>query len=188
GLRVLHDHALHLVAHSLGGWISANLLAFYPERFASVSLITPVGLRLLDVESIDPFRMTDEEAAAALFNGREADYQQYLDQEGFPDDAVHAFEEATTDALLSWNPRYDWKLDHRLARVQAPTLVIGAEDDRVVPKQMAARFAEVMPAARLVTVSGGDGRPSGHVLHIEQPEDVVPELVAHISAHSKARA
>ena len=191
---VLHYDALmdalgleqvHLVGHSLGGWMAANLAVFYPRRFKSLTLLTAAGLRLADVDSIDMFRMTDEEAGEALFNGRVGRYaEEYLIQEGEPEDAIHALTEAAAAARLIWNPRYDFRLDRRLARVKAPALVIGAQDDRVIPTPMAARFAELIPGARLVTVEGPEGEQSGHVPHIEQPGDVAALIATHVAANA----
>jgi pimeloyl-ACP methyl ester carboxylesterase len=183
--RALELDRIHLIGHSLGGWIAANLAVYFPERFASLTFVTPGGLRLRDVPSIDAFRMTPEEAFAALFNGREAQYGDYLEQEGFPEDVVRAADEGATRALLTWNPRYDRKLDARLARVTAPTLVIGADDDRIIPNAMVDRYAELIPGARAVRVPGQDG-PSGHVVHVEQPADVAKLVAEHVNASEVA--
>jgi pimeloyl-ACP methyl ester carboxylesterase len=184
--RALELDRFHLIGHSLGGWIAANLAVFYPERFASLTLITPAGLRLVDVPSIDSFRMTPEETFAALFNGREAQYTDYLEQEGFPEDVVRAAEEGATRTLLTWNPRYDRRLDTRLARVTAPTAVIGADEDRVIPNAMVDRYAELIPGARAVRVPGGPDGPSGHVVHVEQPADVAALVAQHVNANEVA--
>lgn len=180
-LSALGCDRVHLIGHSLGGWIAANLAVFYPRRFASLTLITPAGLRLAGVPSIDTFRMTPEERVDALFNGRGDRYAEYLVQDGFPDDVVRGYEEAATRTLLTWNPRYDRKLDARLARVVAPTLVVGADEDRIVPDAMADRYAELIPGARLVRVAGEDG-PSGHLVHVEDPERVAALVADHVQA------
>lgn len=175
---------VHLVGHDFGGWLAADLAVYYPKRLKSLTLMTANGLRLVDVDSIDIFRMTAEETAAALFNGREEDYSEYLNQEGFPEDLVRSVVERTAGARLTWNPRYDHKLDHRLVRVKVPTLVLGAQDDRFVPTEMAARYAELIPGAKLVTVKGPKGKPSGHALHIEHPDDVAALISDHVDSNA----
>ena len=173
---------VHLVGHSLGGWIAADLAVYYPRRFASLTLITPTGLRLLDAPLVDTFRMTPQESRAALFNGRDASYEELFVTEGGTADLIQSFTEQATLARLTWNPRYDRKLDARLRRVSAPTLVIGAQDDRVVPTAMAARFAELIPGARLLTAPGAPGEPSGHVPHVEDPDRMAATVREHIEA------
>lgn len=178
---------VHLVGHSLGGWTAADLAIFFPRRFKSLTLITPAGLRTADrvaEPGPDLFRFEAEEAADAIFNGRGADYEEYFVQEGLPEDAVHAYAEATTFAKLAWNPRYDAKLDRRLARIGVPTLVLGAEDDRVIPNSVAERYAELIPGARHRVIAGGPGAPTGHVPHIEQPAAAAAMVAEHVAANS----
>ncbi|UGS35626.1 alpha/beta fold hydrolase [Capillimicrobium parvum] len=178
---------IHLVGHDLGGWIAANLAIFYPRRFASLTLITPSGLNTrarLDVPGTDPFRLTARERADALLNGRADRYSEFFTQEGFPEDVVRSYEEATTLALLAWHPRYDRRLDDRLARVAAPTLVLGAEDDRLVSGAVAERYAELIPGARHVTVRGAHGEESSHLLPLEHPREVAELAAEHVARNA----
>src|SRR5437899_1249625 len=48
----------HLVGYSFGGWIAAELAAFYPERLRSLTLIAPLGLRVQGHTPADLFRMS----------------------------------------------------------------------------------------------------------------------------------
>jgi pimeloyl-ACP methyl ester carboxylesterase len=180
---------VHLVGHDLGGWIAAELAVFYPRRFASLTLITPTGLRVRERQAepgpIDPFRLNPDELAAALLNGRHDRYAAYFNQEGFPDDVVRTFEEMTTVALLAWHPRYDRRLDDRLTRVTCPTLVVGAEDDRLVPGAVAEKYARLIRGARYVTVSGDHGEESGHLVILEQPDAVATLVAGHVAAAAR---
>lgn len=176
---------VHLVGHDLGGWIAAELAVFYPRRFASLTLITPTGLGVRERQArpgIDPFRLNPDELAAALLNGRAGRYAECFTQEGFPDDVVRSFEEMTTLALLAWHPRYDRRLDDRLGRVRSATLVLGAEDDRLVPATVAEKYARLIPHARHVTVVGEPGEASGHLLALEHPVSVAALVSEHVRA------
>ncbi|MFE7835110.1 alpha/beta fold hydrolase [Streptomyces sp. NPDC057474] len=183
-LDALGLEPVHLVGHGLGGWLAADLAVFYPRRFKSLTLITPTGLRLPDVPSIDTFRMLPEERLSALLNGREAAYAEYFEQEGDPDDMIRAMVESAATARLMWNPRYDHRLDHRLRRVSTPTLVIGAQEDRVVPTAMAGRYAELIPDARLITFEGPTGQSSGHLPHLEHPAEISGLVTQHVAANT----
>jgi pimeloyl-ACP methyl ester carboxylesterase len=59
------------------------------------------------------------------------------------------------------------KLERRLSRVSAPTLVLWPEQDRVVPRAHAERYAQLIPNARLETIAD-----CGHALGQERPEEV----------------
>ncbi|MBN9623994.1 MAG: hypothetical protein J0H06_13785, partial [Actinobacteria bacterium] len=76
------------------------------------------------------------------------------------------------------------KLDRRLARAGIPTLVLGAEDDRIIPNAVAERYAELIPGAAYATVSGEPGRPTGHAPHVERPAAVAALVAEHVAAHS----
>jgi pimeloyl-ACP methyl ester carboxylesterase len=75
-------------------------------------------------------------------------------------------------AKLAWNPRYDRKLERRLRRVSCPTLIIGAEDDRLLGNEQADRFAELIPGAKLTRIPG-----TGHAMAVEQPEAVAQAIL-----------
>ena len=76
------------------------------------------------------------------------------------EEVVHLYGEATTFARLTWNPQYDLALERRLWRVRCPALVIGAEDDRVIPNAVADKYAELIAGARGSSGSRAAGTPS----------------------------
>ena len=59
------------------------------------------------------------------------------------------------------------------ARVQAPTLVVWGERDRLVSPRLAARTAAAIPGARLLMLPG-----VGHVAQIEAAETVARAVAA----------
>jgi pimeloyl-ACP methyl ester carboxylesterase len=170
---------VHLVGHSLGGWIAADFAVTYPRRLRSLTLVAPLGLRVPDSPLYDIFRMTPEEADGTLFNGQAARYVEYLET-GEPVEAlVHGYGELTAAARLAWNPRYDHRLDRRLARVTCPSLVIVSQEDRVVPRAHGERYAELLPDARLAVVEGADA-PTGHLAMVQEPQrlaDTIADFV-----------
>jgi pimeloyl-ACP methyl ester carboxylesterase len=186
---VLHYDALidtlgldrvHLVGHSIGGWIAACLAITYPRRFASLTLINPIGLRVPEAPMTDAFRMGPEQAFDILLNGAPAEkYLEYFQQQGELEDMIQAYSESITFARLMWNPRYDIRLDHRLARIRIPTLVVGVDEDRLVPNAHIARWAELIPGAETASVAGDDGEPTGHLVIIQQPERLAAVVAAH---------
>ena len=96
------------------------------------------------------------------------------DPENF-EEICQAHYEASTFAKLIWSPRYNLGLEHRLQRLQCPTLIVKAEDDRLVPNEMADRFAEVIPGAKTTTVT-----ETGHALCIERPNETADAILAFI--------
>jgi len=159
------DEPFDLVGYSLGGWIAARYATWFPERLRSLTLIVPAGMRVPGKPPYaDMFLMSPEQLFATLFNDFANAGEVFLDIAD-TDVIVHAFEEASTVAGLIWERRSDRKLERRLARVTCPTLVVGAENDRLVPNEAADRYAELLPNARVRRIPG-----TGHALIIEQPE------------------
>jgi pimeloyl-ACP methyl ester carboxylesterase len=155
------DEPFDLVGLSLGGWIAADYAVFYPERLRSLTLIVPAGL---EPPIVDFFGMEPEVLFGTLFNDFANVGEVMVDPEDV-DVAVHMYEEASTVAKLAWNPRYDRKLERRLRRVTCPTLIVGAENDRLLGDAVCDRYAELIPNAQLTRIPG-----TGHAILIEQPE------------------
>jgi pimeloyl-ACP methyl ester carboxylesterase len=173
-LDALELDRVHVVGYSLGGWIAAEIAVFHPRRLESLTLITPIGLRIPGKPLADLFAMDPETLFATFFNDPTNAPQILPDLESL-DEIEHQFGEAATLARLAWNPRFDPKLERRLERVACPTLVVRAEHDRVVPQELADRYAELIDGARVETVPG-----TGHGLIVEQPEktaDVISTFI-----------
>jgi pimeloyl-ACP methyl ester carboxylesterase len=171
---------VHLVGFSTGGWIAADFAVFYPERVSSLTLIAPAGLYVPGKPLTDLFAMPPERIATCLFNGREAEYLDYLPDGTNLDDIVHAYGEMTSFAALTWAPHHDPKLPRRLRRLDVPTLLVGAEDDRIVPNEHVDLYAELVPGARVVRIPG-----TGHGLIIQEPELAAREIVAFVEGNAR---
>lgn len=170
---------VHLIGYSLGGWIAGDFAVFYPERLASLTVITPAGLRVPGHPMADLFRMPQERIPGLLFNDRVEKYAEFLPDPHDVEAAIQGYIEMSNLARFTWNPRYDRKLDRRLARMTRPALVVAADDDRLLPVEHPRRWAELLPNARLRTVSGTD-EPTGHALVMQQPDaaaDVITSFI-----------
>lgn len=169
---------VHAVGWALGGWVAANLAVFWPERIASLVLVSPLGLRVpglppLDYLATDPARLPE-----LLFDGDAATHGDLLGDPADPVEYARAYGENGVTARLIWERRYDLKLERRLPQVRASALVVRPEDDRVVPVEHAARWAELLPNARLETLPG-----TGHGLIAQAPErlaDLVTAFTAEV--------
>lgn len=178
-LRELGLDRVHLVGHSMGGWLAADMAVTYPTRFASLTLMSPMGLRTPEKPMADPYRWTDEQANHHVFSGMAPSYLDFIEQEGGVDDYIHAYGESIAFARLTWNPRYDVRLEHRLSRVTAPTQVIHYADDNFIPRELSARYADLIPGAGLVDLQGAAGEPASHVSFIQQPVAVARLITDH---------
>jgi len=155
-----------LVGHSFGGWLAAELAVLAPDSFSALVLLSAVGLRIPQAPITDVFFAPPAEVPALLF----ADPGAAPFGGGPPDvEAMLAiYRDMTALARYTWSPfMSNPKLHRRLHRVRAPTLVVWAEQDRVVPRAHAERYAELIGDARLATVAD-----CGHALHLERPHEL----------------
>ena len=170
-LDLLGLEKVHLVGYSLGGWIAAEFAAFYPERLKSLTLITPAGLRILGKPIPNLVAMSPEELWSLVFNDPTNMAEVLPDYENL-DEIVHQYGEGATLARLTWSPQYNLKLETRLRRVTCPALVVGAEHDRLIPNEMADRYAELLRHGHIERVPG-----TGHAAPIERPEETASLVV-----------
>ncbi|WEZ85371.1 alpha/beta hydrolase (plasmid) [Rhizobium sp. 32-5/1] len=173
----------HLVGHSLGGWMAAHYAVFFSRRLLSLQLITPAGLRgsLLN----DPFRQTGEEALERVFNGEAHAFPEYLEGDERVEQLVHDYAELTAQARLMWNPRYDPRLERRLARVRTPTQVITVDEDRIMNADVALRYADLIPGAETAKIRGAT-RTTSHVPYVQEPEALASLIAEFVNRHPEA--
>jgi len=157
-----------VVGASFGGWLAAELAVFSPERVDALVLMAPAGLRIPEHPVTDIFLMHPEQQVAALFH--DTSLAPALD--GDIDAFVQAYRDMGAIARYAWKPfMANPKLERRLHRVRARTLVVAAGEDRVIPRAHCERYAERIAGARLAVADG-----VGHALHAERP-DVVADVV-----------
>lgn len=169
-LNVLELERVHVVGYSLGGWLAAEFAAFYPNRLKSLTLMVPAGLRIPDKPIPNPVAMMPDAFFDLIFNDKTNMHQVLPDFENL-DEIVHSYGEGATLARLAWCTQYNLKLETRLARVTCPSLVVRAEEDRLICDEMAERYAELLPDSRIETIPG-----TGHALAVEQPERVAAAI------------
>jgi pimeloyl-ACP methyl ester carboxylesterase len=172
----------HVVGASFGGWIAAELAVAAPHRIGSLVLLSAAGLRLPDHPVPDIFIMTPGELVTTLFHtpppappppdGTAPDF----------DAILAAYRDASALARFCWSPYLcDPKLERRLHRVKAPTLVAAPSDDRLIPVAHARRFASLIPGARFAEVAD-----CGHAMYFERPAEFAGITAAFLAEHSLA--
>jgi pimeloyl-ACP methyl ester carboxylesterase len=169
---------VHLVGYDLGGWLAAEFASFYPRRVKSLTLITPMGLRLPDHPLIDVFKLPPDGLVQREFNDKSAMDVVTQDPNSF-EETVFRYGEMSTFGTLVWAPRYNLALERRLQRLKCPSLVIQAEDDRIIPNQLAERYAEILPNASLTQIP-----ETGHAICIERPDETADAIIKFVTGGS----
>jgi pimeloyl-ACP methyl ester carboxylesterase len=167
---------------SLGGWMAAELAVRYPTSVGRLVLINPAGLYIEGAEIKDIFgRGLPEMVPDLYFDQQHPAAQLMLQfQASITDPNVEipfemikpVYQSMAATAKLGWDPYlHDPKLRRRLWRVTAPTLVIRAEGDTLIPAAHAEAYAADIPGAELVEVP-----ESAHMIVIERPDAVVEAI------------
>ena len=177
----------HVVGASFGGWIAAEVAVHSPHLIGSLTLLSAAGLRLPDHPVADVFLMSPAQLAAALF------HDPLLvppPASGPPppgaapgiDAIIAAYREATSLARFSWAPFLsDPKLERRLGRITAPTLVVAPSDDRLIPVAHARRYAALIGGADYAEVA-----ECGHAMHVERPAEFAALVASFLVSHPLA--
>jgi pimeloyl-ACP methyl ester carboxylesterase len=156
----------HVVGGSFGGWIGAELAILAPYAISSLVLLGAAGLRLPDHPVADLFRMTPAQLMDVLLHDP-AKAAEIFPAEPDIDGMLAAYRDLTALARFCWVPFMgNPKLERRLHRIVAPTLVAWASDDRLIPVAHGHRYADRIPNARFAMV--GD---CGHAMYFERPAE-----------------
>lgn len=135
----------HVVGHSMGGYVAAELAAAAPDRVGRLVLVDaaafPLGWR--------PVRHTVNLARAV----------RYMRPSFLPVLVADALRAGPLTLLGAARETVETDLGARCEEVRAPTLVVWGEHDRVVPPSVGERLAECLPDGRLVTIEGAGHNP-----------------------------
>jgi pimeloyl-ACP methyl ester carboxylesterase len=156
---------------SVGGWIAAELAIARPDRVERLVLTGAAGIKIDGVERFDLFLHPIEETLLHLFHDP-ARIGALLPASPTQETIVQAYREAGSLARLAWNPYlYNPKLDFRLRRIRAPTLVVWGENDRFLPVDYAHAFVARIPGATLQLI-----RDCGHLVPFEKSNEFVQRV------------
>jgi pimeloyl-ACP methyl ester carboxylesterase len=157
----------HLIGHSLGGWIAAEILVRDRARFESLTLLAPAGIKVEGVLSGDNFIWGPEERIRNLFYDQRY-AEELLAMEMTEEQQNIQLKNLFAATKLGWQPRwYDPDLERWLHRIRLPSLIVWGADDKLMPREYGASWRERLPDARLVEIDG-----CGHLPHVEKADVV----------------
>ena len=173
----------HLGGNSMGGWIAAAYAAKHPDQVRSLWLLAAAGTgEMLETEAV---KVRQEEGRYLLLARTIAEFDGVMERifyrapplplplrwagsrlsaEKFP---LHA---KIFDQLLDRGE--DYRLEPRLPRITAPTLLVWGDHDSVVPLSVMDRFAALVPKAEPVVM-----KDVGHVPQMEAPKRVAADYL-----------
>jgi pimeloyl-ACP methyl ester carboxylesterase len=158
----------HLIGASFGGRIAAEFALRYPERVKRLVLVDSFGLEVPGAPSADLSALTrvEELRPRLFFNPRSF----------LGDLLLPATDDVRSRAIARVGVSHP-KLQARLKRIAAPTLLLWGAQDAIVPLAHANVFQTAIPDARLTTIE-----KCGHLPMFEQEEKFVAAVASFLRA------
>ena len=158
-----------LAASSVGASLALEVAAIWPGSVKNLALVAPFGLFEENDPPEDPWAQRADDVAGLMCHDPEIWKALKAIPEGansieWPIEQVRASEAA---ARIFW-PLGNTRIAKRLHMVQAPTLLIWGEHDRIYPRSYADRFAEGLGGRNEIKIIPG----AGHLAELDQPEAV----------------
>jgi pimeloyl-ACP methyl ester carboxylesterase len=157
----------HLVGHFFGGMVAAELAALFPERVARLVLVAPLGLWRDDAPSADVLILPHEELMQVLWHDPASETAQRWAAQP-KDEAQKVAAQIESIAGRAAMARFVWPipdkgLRKRLHRIEAPTLLLWGDADRVNPVIYVEEWQRRIKGAAMKLL------PGGHMLVHESP-------------------
>jgi pimeloyl-ACP methyl ester carboxylesterase len=159
----------HLVGHSMGGMLAAEVAALDVHRAKKLVLVGAAGFWLDENPIPDFFALDLKDLGSYLFHDPKSPFAQLFlaipqDMNALADMYVERVKRLSTASKFLW-PIPDRGLKKRAYRIAAPTLVLWGSSDRLIPPVYAAEFTRNIKHAKVQMIEA-----AGHMLPYEQPE------------------
>jgi pimeloyl-ACP methyl ester carboxylesterase len=160
----------HLIGHSMGGMIAAEMAAIAPNDVGKLVLVAAAGLWIEEHPIPDIFALLPGQLVELLFEDPVKGQALLTGGADFSD--MEVFKEfylgqqrrlAMAGKILF--PIPNRRVSKRLYRVTAPTLILWGQGDRLVVPAYARRWAALIPGATVDLVPN-----AAHMLPYEQPQ------------------
>lgn len=160
---------IHLVGHSMGGWIAAEIAIRSEALLKSLTLICSAGIHVKGVPKGDLFLWSPEETARNLFVKQEA-VEEMLNYKPSSEELETMIRNRVSAAKYAWHPRfYNPDLSKWLHRISIPTLIVWGDQDKIFPVEYAAAFKSFITHAEVEVIAD-----CGHVPHVDRPDVFYP--------------
>ncbi|MDH3680254.1 MAG: alpha/beta hydrolase [Acidimicrobiia bacterium] len=176
----------HLVGHSFGAMIAAEMACVARNDLDRLVLVAPFGLWLDDHPIPDPFAVVPFELAELLFadpaNAAKlvAEGQDLSSDEGLAQFMVQNARRLGTAGKVMF-PIPNRRLSKRLYRLTAPTLVVAAGDDALITEPYIDAWQRSIAHASVDTVAD-----AGHLANLEQPDALAAAIASFLFAPGPA--
>lgn len=158
----------HLMGHSMGGWMAAEMAAVAGEKFSKLVLNAPAGFNHPDHRGADLGAIPPEEFPAFLAHNVEVAARYFPGGSECPSVdafvAVRTKEASALGNILKVHGMGHPNLGRWLSRIPNETLIVWGDKDRMLPASLAPLWQERIPNSQTLIVEG-----VGHFAMQEDP-------------------
>ena len=168
----------HLVGHSMGGMMAAEMAAISPNDTDKLVLAGAAGLWIDEQPIPDIFSLLPDQFAELLFHDPMAGQAlltggvDFSDMEALKDFYIGQQRRLAMAGKILF-PIPNRRVSKRLYRVTADTLIVWGRSDKLIAPAYAERWAQLIPQAKVELVA-----EAGHMLPYEQPRAFVDAVSA----------
>jgi pimeloyl-ACP methyl ester carboxylesterase len=161
-LREMGGSPVDVVGFSFGGWIAAEMAVNNPTQLRRLALVSPFGVKPEQGVIMDMYIMTTAEylKASVVDPEKTAEFGKLFNQA--TPQTIESWEDSRIEsAQLGWEPyMHNPSLPHHLRGLKGlPALVVYGEQDAILPESAAKTYAQNIPGAKLVVLTGCGHRP-----------------------------
>jgi pimeloyl-ACP methyl ester carboxylesterase len=164
-----------LIGASVGGAFAAEMAAIFPGHVRRLVLIAPFGLFDDKDPATDPWaqRAPDVPGLLCADPARWEALKAEPEGQNSPEWPIEQTRASEAAARIFW-PLGNTKLEKRLPLIEAPTLLLWGEQDRIMPRSYADRFASgISGKTEIRTIPG-----AGHLAELDQPDAVAAAILS----------
>lgn len=171
----------HVVGHSFGGMIAAEMACLARRDLDRLVLLAPYGLWRDDQPLPDPFAVLPFQLVELLLADQsKADALVPPGLDMASDEGLAAFMVSNARRLGTAGkimfPIPNRRLSKRLYRLSAPTRIVWGESDQLVPVSYAEAWADAIAGAEVLRVPD-----AGHLLDVDQPAATAEAITAFLA-------
>ena len=162
---------IHLVGHSMGGWLAAEIAIRSTERIKTLTLIAAAGLRVPGHNGVDIFLTPPQEMPGNVY--ADPEFAKKMAEEMAKPKTEQELDALirirTSSAKLCWHPRLNNpQLARWLHRIDVPTHLIWGDSDKTIPPEHGDAYKKLIPHAKHTVIAR-----CGHGAMVERPREML---------------